>query len=107
MKKLSKSDFVQFLCIAVIAVSGIVCFGQAFEDVGIAKHEGDTGLKDLVADLDNNFALIESGRVKIGIGSAVTNTPGSGCTNFFRVDGTTLVFVTLGKTNVLDADILN
>lgn len=94
------------LVLAAVIAAGMA-FGQAFEDLAVNKHEGKTGLKDLSGDLDNNFAKIEQGTVVLTIGIGVTNPVGNSATNFFRVTGTTLVFVTQGFTNTIDADILH
>lgn len=99
----------RYILSAVVIVG--LCVGyvhsQQFENVATADHEGKTGLKDLVTELDANFALIESGTVCMMIGN-VTNNPGTtSVTNYFRVTGTQLLFVTQGRTNVIDSDILN
>jgi hypothetical protein len=51
---------------AVVLMAAGLAFAQSFTDVDTTKHQGKTGLKDLITVLDANFALIEAGGTKQG-----------------------------------------
>ena len=58
--------------LALLMVVG-VAFAVDFTEVDTRQHQGKTGLKSLIVDIDSNFALIKSGRATMG-GTAFTNT---------------------------------
>jgi len=47
--------------LAILMVCGLA-MAISFTDVDTTKHQGKTGLKDLIEVLDANFALVESGK---------------------------------------------
>jgi len=58
--------------LALLMVVG-VAFAVDFTEVDTVQHQGKTGLKSLITDIDSNFALIKSGRATM-LGTAYTNT---------------------------------
>jgi len=57
------------MVLAMVMVAGLA-IAQSFTDVDTTKHQGKTGLKDLITVLDANFALVEGGGTKQGSTSA-------------------------------------
>lgn len=48
--------------IGAILLVASMSMAQSFTDVDTTKHQGKTGLKDLITVLDANFAVIEDGK---------------------------------------------
>ena len=89
--------------VAILLVCGIA-MAISFTDVDTTKHEGKTGLKDLITVLDANFAVIEGGAQAVNASSLGLTTNGV-LSGSFSVIGTQVVFIAGGVTNVVVADI--
>ena len=59
--------------LALLMVVG-VAFAVDFTEVDTVQHQGKTGLKSLIVDIDSNFALMKSARVTMHAGTVYTGT---------------------------------